>query len=464
MESSHEAGAGMGRDASPLERLAALGQKPVFFEENGFLPGLCRAALARKGTLGALATRQVPLGALGAWLVRRRVEVLLAFGILLRLRQYLADRTPWLDEMSLAGNITGKSLAGLFGPLASTQLAPPGFLVVEWLMARILGPSAMALRLVPLLCGIASLFLAWRLAALCLRPSAVAIAIALLAVSEDLVYYASEIKQYSSDVTVALACTLAAVGLVDRGATAGRLAGFAALGVVAVWFSHPAAFVLAGLGSVLIASAVARRDWRTAGGLALAALVWLVSFSGVYLVAQEQLGHRRDMWRFWDFAFPPMPPASPAEAARSLGRLLYLFVNPLDFHAPLGPRLSPLPAAACFALGAGSMLRRRQGLRLGLLVAPLVVVLLASWLRLYPFHGRLLLFLVPSLLLLVAEGAAWVGETASSRVVWTLLLAALLLLPTLRALSGLVEPPLMRFSNPRGDLRLPTLDPARYPF
>lgn len=423
--------------------------------DRGRSPGQAVASLAR---------REVRLEPLLGLASRRRTEIILGFGVVLRLAQYLANRQPWMDEMSLRGNITTRTLAGLFGPLKSTQLAPPGFLVVEWVAYHLLGGSSLVLRLFPLVCALASLFLFQRVAVRCLRPRAVWIALLLFAVSDDLIYYASELKQYSSDVAVALLCDLEAMALLDRPARASRLGRFAALGALAVWFSHPSAFVLAGLGTVLLVQALRDGDWRRLLGLGLACLAWLASFAALYLVAQEQLGHRSDMWRFWDFAFPPMPPRSLGEAAWGIRRIFYLFVNPLDFSWPLGPRISPLPALACFLAGCASMSRRGQGPLLGMLTAPLLFALLAAYLHLYPFHGRLVLFLVPSLLLLIAEGAAWIGELSGRRAVRTVLVAVLLALPTLRALAHVIEPTMGRSYNPRGDLRPPGLDPVPFPF
>ena len=60
------------------------------------------------------------------------------------------------------------------------------------------------------------------------------------------------------------------------------------------------------------------------------------------------------------------------------------------------------------------MLRRWPG-GLYLLAAPVVFALAASVLHQYPFHGRLLIFLVPSVQMLVAEGAAAVSRPGGWR-------------------------------------------------
>ena len=169
------------------------------------------------------------------------------------------------------------------------------------------------------------------------------------------------------------------------------------------------------------------------------------------------------MWGFWEFAFPPMPPASLWDATWVLRRFTYLFVNPLNFETPLGARLSALPAFGLFVAGCLSSWKREKAL-FGMLALPILFVLLASCLRLYPFHGRLVLFLVPSLLLLIAEGAGWFRETFGGGVTWAFLLGTLLLFPSLGAFYHLVEKHDRKDFSPFGDRRATKLDPYRFPF
>ena len=143
-----------------------------------------------------------------AALSRHRIGVVLGVGVALRIAQYLGGRSLWLDEYSLKQSIIGQPLAGLFGPLKNTQLAPPGFLVVEWIAVRVLGGHDWSLRLVPLLAGVFSLFLFEKLSRRYLKPTAALIALGTFALSDDLIYYASELKPYSSDLALGLACSL----------------------------------------------------------------------------------------------------------------------------------------------------------------------------------------------------------------------------------------------------------------
>jgi hypothetical protein len=93
-----------------------------------------------------------------------------------------------------------------------------------------------------------------------------------------------------------------------------------------------------------------------------------------------------------------------------------------------------------------------------LLAAPAACVLVASVLRQYPFHGRLLIFLVPAVQMLVSEGAAAIARPGGP---WLagVLGAALLLQPVIDALSHQFERPLNHENfDSHGDLRPDLLD------
>ena len=412
---------------------------------------------------GGVLGREVRWSAVAGFVARRRIGLILGAGVALRVAQYLAGRPLWLDEGSLAANILGKSFAGLFGPLSNTQLAPPGFLALEWLAGRVPGPTWLTLRFVPLVAGVGSLFLFEGLSRRLLNPTAALVALAMFAVSDDLIYYSSEVKQYSSDVAVALACGLMGLSMASGPASPRRLAGSAAIGAAAVWFSHPALFVLAAVGVVAFAPAVRRREWGRAAGLAAVGAAWLASFAGVYAVSVRQLGGGVGMWAFWAGTFPPSPPSVGGYLGWAVRKVLYLFVNPLDFSTPLGPRISALPIVALFAIGCVS-LGRRDGRALAMLLLPAGFAIAASAVRMYPAHGRLALFLVPSLLIVVAEGAGWLRARGARGVAWGLVLAVLLLGPTLDAAYRVAVPRSRSGLNPYGDRRPESLDPIRFPF
>ena len=88
---------------------------------------------------------------------RRWFPLLLALGAGLRIGLFLGNRSLWIDEARLALNILHKGPRELLGPLEAGQAAPPGFLLLVKASEQIFGGGEPALRLVPLLWGLASL-------------------------------------------------------------------------------------------------------------------------------------------------------------------------------------------------------------------------------------------------------------------------------------------------------------------
>ena len=131
-------------------------------------------------------------------LLRRLSWAAVTVGCLLRIVQYLFDRSLWMDEAYLSLNVLHRSFAGLCRALDYHQGAPIGFLLLEKSAVLWWGGSEYVLRLLPLLGGIASVLLFYKLANKVLPANAVPIAVGLFAISPTLIYYSAEVKQYSS--------------------------------------------------------------------------------------------------------------------------------------------------------------------------------------------------------------------------------------------------------------------------
>lgn len=362
--------------------------------------------------------------------------IIIGFGIILRTGQYLFNRSLWIDEATLALNIVNRSLAGLLLPLDDNQAAPLGFLVIERLAILSFGNNEYALRLFPFACGIASLILFYAVARRCLDRWAAAIALALFAVADNLIYYASEVKQYSSDVAIAIVILLVALKLYSRRLNTKLVLLASAIGSLVVWISHPSVFVLAGAGTCLALFALREKDWKRALTLALIGSSWALSFAASYFVSLGDLSSNEALEGSWQRrgTFMPFPPRSLSDLAWFPVTFIKLFYDPL--YSPL-----PLLAALVFIFGCVSAWRKRDA-RLLLIISPVFFALAASALHKYPFGRRLLLFAVPSLLIFIAEGARYVMTRRPPyyRALGLAVIALLLLEPLARAGWNLIHP------------------------
>lgn len=139
-------------------------------------------------------------------LPRRFAEfVLLAIvslGIVLRFRAFAFGRSLWLDESSLAVFFIDRSWGELLTlPLPNNQSSTPGFLVATKLLVDLFGFDVFQFRIAPFIASLASLILFYFLVKkLYTNIWTTSLALSLFAFSPVLIYYSSEFKQYQFDV------------------------------------------------------------------------------------------------------------------------------------------------------------------------------------------------------------------------------------------------------------------------
>ena len=362
------------------------------------------------------------------------VWIIIGFGIVLRVAQYLFNRSLWLDEAMLAINIISRPLPELLQPLSYDQAAPIGFLMAEKLAVDVFGTSEYALRLFPILCGTLSIFLFYAVARHDLEIQAVPIALGLFAISDKLIYFSSEVKQYSSDVAIALSLYAVAIYFKSERLSHSRIALCGAIGAAAIWFSHPAIFILAGLGLTSSAFCFGQRNWSGMRRLSIVYSIWLSSFAASYFISLRPLIHNEHLLEAWRGSFIPIPPWTFSDAKVLISSFFKIFDNPVGLSVPF-------IAALTFLMGCISMFLRKKS-KLLVLISPLPFVLLASSLHMYPFSGRFVLFTVPFVLLFIAEGSTYIAMRSSriSAIMAVIVIGLLASPPLLDACYHLITP------------------------
>jgi Dolichyl-phosphate-mannose-protein mannosyltransferase len=396
--------------------------------------------------ISAVAARRASSLAVLAW-------ALTGTGLALRLVQYLSNRSLWWDEATIALDVLQRSSLEFLRPSATyNQTSPLGFLLLERLATQIFGSSEYALRLVPFVLGILSLFLFHAVARRLLKPVAVPIAVGLFAFSGPLVYFSSEVKHYSTDVAAILALVLAAIHTLERRPSTARLLGLAVLGAFTIWLSFVSLFALAGIALTFAGFRLASKDFGALRRQAVVYGFWGLSFLALYFIYLHGLARNESLLAFWRgdagpgsppfSAFMPFPPTSIGDVhwfvATFFSTSLY----------PIGLELAGLGALA-FLVGSWTLWRDSPQ-RIAILTLPILLALIASSLEAYPFSGRTILFTVPLCFLIIAAGAQRLLEEQSSpmRLGGILVVALLFLHPVLGAAKRLVQPETMSELKP----------------
>ncbi len=340
------------------------------------------------------------LKALFSW-ERAAVAVLLLLGALLRVRQYLAGRSLWVDEAMLALNIVNRNFAEMFQPLDYDQGSPIGFLLVEKIFNSILGKNEFALRLFSLLVGLLSLWLFYLLSKRIATKAGLFTALALFAFNPRLVYYSSEVKQYIVDVAVTISLLLIAAPVFNMSPRKKDFAWLMLAGLIALWFSHPALFVLAGIGLALVIIYLKRRDYLSLRFLIGMGILWVLDIGFLYLLILKDLSQNAYMREYWQGAFVPLPPWS----------------DPGWFVTAIAQNISlqfgiPYAAFFVFALmlvGWIALLFSHQNYAITF-ACVLLITLIASALQLYPVFERMILFLIPIGLILIGKSIEFIYQ------------------------------------------------------
>jgi hypothetical protein len=352
------------------------------------------------------------------------VVALVGIGALLRIAQYLSNRSLWIDEAWLALNIIERPLSGVVTPLDFNQAAPVGFLLVEGIAAKTLGFSEYALRFFPLLCGLVSIPAFVWLARRLLSANAVPLAVGLFVVADALIYYSSEVKPYQTDVAAAVGLLAGGTLLVEDspGPTRKTAVAIAAAGLGLIALSFPAVLVAASLAATFAVRIALNWRQRLRSAASLAVLCWgLASVGAAVFGATRSAGVRESFEGASGRFLGMIGPSSPLHAVNAIGTNIAGAIGFLQ-----NPPYSQVMKLAllCATVGALALLRRSPT-HLAMLVVPFVLLFVASAAHAYPILERTELFLIPAVVLLIAEGIAQLVRWAPRRgkIVTAILLA-----------------------------------------
>lgn len=340
-----------------------------------------------------------------ALLHRQVIILLLLLGCSLRVWAYVRPTSLYLDEILLARNILDLPLGDLlFKPLMLDQVAPRGFLLIERLAVVILGPSEMALRLLPFACAIATILLFWRLTERILTEMASAIALFLFAIGVPFIRFGAEVKQYECDLLAAILLPLLLLKLWQEPTSTRRLLITGLAGFLVVWFSQASVLVMVGLGAAILLEGLISRDGRAKRILLTTISLWagaslLAIVAGLRSMTPST---KQFMNEFWTGAFLPLPFHWRSGLAWIGQRFTELFSDPtlLRYRWPL--------IFILLALIGIAVTWARKRIVAFVLCGPPLVALAAAVAHQYPWRGRLAFWMLPGAVIAVATGLEWI--------------------------------------------------------
>ena len=311
----------------------------------------------------------------------------IGLGIILRLVFPIMNAGLWHDECAVAINILDRDFWGLFNPLRFLQVAPPLFLSAVKLPTLLINPlensaiTDFVLRLIPLFSGIASIFAFYYLLKNLFTNKYIQfIGVCLFALNPLLIQYSYELKPYSTDVLVTI---LLLIYFIKYNPDS-YIKQFYQILIISfsMLVSFPAGFVIfAGILRILF------KDYKKFF-CALTAFALVLIFYFIYHIWGVMEANGAGMDRYW------------------LAYFIYFdnFVQLVTLFVKNTFNIFVLPFATLGVIIAGFLVSCFRDYKIAIISFFIITSLfMASYLHLYPFADRILLFLIPVLIILCCE-------------------------------------------------------------
>lgn len=321
-------------------------------------------------------------------------------GLFFRIHYFFLDRSLWLDEVFLALNlIENDFISFLTGQTLYGQNAPPGFMALLFGVIAPFSISEKALRLLPFIFSVLSLFFYCYILFKYFSNKTVLIALFLFATSGFLINYSAEFKPYSLDVLLTICIMYLGFRYINFEIDRVALVSLSIVGCCVIWFSYPVCILLAGLGITLFIDRLKVKDKESLINLTYTGFLWCLSFLILFFVhyypsmqSQKETGgfayHAMNYINIWPIDI---------ENFQHNKALIFRILMDLSTTSTFKYLLILIP------LGVGTVVLKRSKYSLFLLF-PFIILFLLAVLKLYPLATRMILFVFPIIFLIIALG------------------------------------------------------------
>lgn len=324
---------------------------------------------------------------------------IIAIGIVLRIVVYLQNRNLIIDESNVARNIYERGFLGLTQPLYYEQYAPVLFLWMVKLSSLLFGFSEYALRIYPLLTGIASMFVFYKVLEKFMSSKALLYPLVLFAGAHILLRYSSELKQYMPDVLISLVLIWLALSIdIKKTSVKKFFLVWLLAGSIAIWSSMPSVFLLFAIGCYYGYICVRSKSFKQLVPLIVVAVLWLIQFAAYYYTILEPQANSKYLQDFHRGFFLYFTPESEWEKEHNwwlLYNLLHQFEGEYAYINTINVTL----------LFGGIILMLIKDTAKGILLfTALGALFLASALNQFSLLERVSLFSIPLMLIVIGYG------------------------------------------------------------
>jgi hypothetical protein len=332
--------------------------------------------------------------------------VVLLLGLILRFYQYLMGRSMWDDETHLALNFMNHGFLRLLQPLDYIQAAPALFILAVKSIVEIFGYSELAFRAFPFVTSIATLPLIYFITRDLTGNKIMAlIAFFVFSVNLCVIYFSSELKQYTVELAVYLMMVYLTIGknkfIADR-----RILLMAIAGSISIFLSSTAFIILACIACNYFLNWYKQKKINKQDLKIL--ISWLLSFLFNYFLFIHNHPATAQQRTNYAFAFCPTDVLS-CEFVMFLKKTIEETFFSLVLYVSKSWGFGYI-LLFIFLVAIRHIIIRKQWTMFFLVCLPIFLHLGLSALKLYPFWYRLILYLTPCFIILMALGTTLIAE------------------------------------------------------
>lgn len=315
--------------------------------------------------------------------------IIVALGIFLRTYVYFQNVSFFGDEGALISKFYDKSYLDLFFPLGDYQQAPPFFLIISKFILMRFGINEIMLRIIPYLSSIASVILFYMLCLKIFRSKlTILVALFLFSINLHLVEFAQILKPYSSDVFFSILAMFVVFNIQFDKLDDKKVLYLSLLTIISFWFSYPMVIIAGSFGIVFLAKSFLLKN---AEYIKRSVLFLIINLAGLFLYYFTNLygsGDSKKLHDAWANMYGFFP--NSYHEISSLSNFL--------FHIESLNGL--ILILILFVLGL-FFLFKKDNFKFWIVVSPMVTVIIAAALGIYPAAERLVTFLIPNLLIVL---------------------------------------------------------------
>ena len=323
-------------------------------------------------------------------LYRTIIILIIGLGCMLRLFLYLQNRSFIFDETALALNVIQKHYTDLTGSLLYVQAAPPFFLLISKVISSIFAScnvyfQDLALRFLPLLMGILSIFVFYKYlkAIFKAKKEPIIISLFLLSFNITAIEYCARFKQYTLELFISIILMHIFYNIIFKKK---QFFYYLPLILIAPWFSLSSGIII--LSNIIILTFLKRKIIKP--------LLTFLFFDGIlyyFLYLKSNLAYNRPgMENFWSHFYGFFSFAHPTRLLIRIGEFFTL--------NKIGALLIGLIILALFIR---YFLSKENIVYKTYYTLPFIITILLSSMHLYLIIPRLMLFLFPLITIIISK-------------------------------------------------------------